>query len=119
MKRLLQSMLFGLIGAAAFAIIPAGAQPETQGPYSDNGYDDGAYNGSGYGGYTSAYNPYYDPSNDPYYDPYCDYYTPPWGYPPDYCRYGLWYDPVYVSGAWYWGPIYYSWFFGAPWFWIN
>src|SRR5262245_52736331 len=48
---------------------------------------------------------FYNPLYDPFYDPYCDYYTPPWGFPPDYCRYQLWNQPVYFGGSWYSGPI--------------
>ena len=75
-----------------------------------------------YGGYYDSYDPYY---NDGYYDgyagydPYCDYYTPPWGYPPDYCRYQLWYEPIFFGGSWYNGPIYYRTYGGFNWFWLN
>ncbi len=53
------------------------------------------------------------------YDPNCDYYTPPWGYPSDYCQYQLWNEPVFYSGTWYSGPIYYRTVGGANWFWLN
>lgn len=35
-----------------------------------------------------------------------DYYNPPWGYPPDYCVYEIWDQPVHADGLWYNGPIY-------------
>jgi hypothetical protein len=53
------------------------------------------------------------------YNPDCDYYTPPWGYPADYCRYRVWNQPVYFSGVWYDGPIYYRNLRGVNWFWLN
>lgn len=53
------------------------------------------------------------------YDPNCDYYSPPWGYPSDYCQYQLWNEPVFYSGTWYSGPIYYRTVGGANWFWLN
>jgi hypothetical protein len=53
------------------------------------------------------------------YDPNCDYYSPPWGYPSDYCQYQLWNEPVFYSGSWYSGPIYYRNVGGANWFWLN
>lgn len=70
---------------------------------------------------------YGDPYNDPYNDPYagssaygdCDYYTPPWGYPDDYCDYDIWNQPVYFGGSWYSGPIYYRYSSGIPYFWLN
>ena len=49
----------------------------------------------------------------------CDYYAPPWGYPPDYCRYRLWNQPVYYGGVWFSGPIYYRADGGANTFWLN
>lgn len=44
----------------------------------------------------------------------CDYYDyydapPPWGLPPGYCGYPVYYGPVYWDGYWYRGPIYYRW----------
>jgi len=60
-----------------------------------------------------------DHSGNANYDPHCDYYTPPWGYPPDYCRYRIWNEPVYYSGIWYGGPIYYRTQSGTNWFWLN
>ncbi len=64
-------------------------------------------------------------SNDGYYytgvsyNPSCDYYTPPWGYPADYCRYRIWNEPVYSGGVWFNGPIYYRTIAGANSFWLN
>src|SRR5258706_11626090 len=82
-------------------------------PYSGGGYAD-PYSGGGYA------DPYYDSYSDPYADPYaCDYYDPPWGYPPDYCLYQTWNEPVYSGGLWYSGPIYYRNYSGANWFWLN
>ncbi|HXJ03412.1 MAG TPA: hypothetical protein VNH44_19485 [Micropepsaceae bacterium] len=82
----------------------------------------------GYGGYYDS-DPYADPYADPYYgapydsgyaDPYaCDYYDPPWGYPPDYCAYQIWQQPIYVGGLWYSGPIYYRSYGGERLFWLN
>src|SRR5262245_15187869 len=79
---------------------PAKAQTDPyydQGPdsYADPYYADPAYA-----------DPYYaDPYDSAYADPYaCDYYNPPWGYPPDYCAYQTWFDPIYVGGLWYSGP---------------
>ena len=67
---------------------------------------------SGY--YDNGY--YYTGAN---YDPDCDYYTPPWGYPSDYCRYQVWNQPVYYGGVWFDGPIYYRTNAGVNWFWLN
>jgi hypothetical protein len=53
------------------------------------------------------------------YDASCDYYTPPWGYPPDYCRYPVWSQPVYYAGIWYGGPIYYRSYGSYNLFWLN
>lgn len=53
------------------------------------------------------------------YNPYCDYYSPPWGYPPDYCRYRVWNEPVYYGGVWFNGPIYYRTLGGVNSFWLN
>ena len=66
------------------------------------------------GYYDSGY--YYTGMN---YDPDCDYYTPPWGYPSDYCHYRVWNEPVYYAGVWFDGPIYYRTYAGANWFWLN
>ena len=67
----------------------------------------GSYYGGGYYASTAIY------------DASCDYYTPPWGYPSDYCRYQIWSDPVYSGGIWYGGPIYYRAYGGTNWFWLN
>src|SRR5215208_6430362 len=107
-------------------------------PYSDQGYEDqygdayGYDNGYGdpYGYDSGAYNydyadPFYftastySPVYDPFYDPYCDYYTPPWGFPLDYCRYQTWNQPIYYGGLWYSGPIYYRAISGVNWYWLN
>ena len=58
-------------------------------------------------------------SSDVDYDTSCDYYTPPWGYPADYCRYQLWSEPVYYGGVWYSGPIYSRIYGGERWYWLN
>jgi hypothetical protein len=54
----------------------------------------------------------------------CDYYDtynapPPWGLPPDYCEYPVYFEPVFVDGTWYRGPIYYRWTHGRRLFWLN
>lgn len=59
------------------------------------------------------------PYSDVDYDTSCDYYTPPWGYPADYCRYQLWSEPVYYGGVWYSGPIYSRFYGGERWYWLN
>ena len=48
-----------------------------------------------------------------------DYYEPPWGYPPDYCNYEVYDQPVYVGGVWYRGPIYWRYDNGVRVFWVN
>ena len=80
------------------------ASPAVQ--YADNDYA-GNYDNDG------AYANYTDNSAS------CDYYTPPWGYPADYCRYELWNEPVYYRGVWYSGPIYSRNYGGETWFWLN
>ena len=59
----------------------------------------------------------------PFSDPcaYYDYYdeAPPWGLPPDYCDYPVYFEPVFVDGYWYRGPIYYRWEGGERLFWLN
>jgi len=42
----------------------------------------------------------------------------PWGYPAGACG-AYWYDPVYVDGIWYQGPICYRFVHGRRVFWIN
>jgi len=98
MKRVTKALL------AAIAL--AGAVTAVSAPASAAGVYFGYSNGPAYGGYYSSgpgYDPYYDPYAgyaDPYdgggyADPYaCDYYDPPWGYPPDYCLYQTWNEPV-------------------------
>jgi hypothetical protein len=54
----------------------------------------------------------------------CDYYeyydeAPPWGLPPDYCDYPVYYEPVFYGGYWYRGPIYYRWYRGRRLFWLH
>lgn len=54
----------------------------------------------------------------------CDYYdyydeAPPWGLPPDYCEYPVFFEPVYFDGTWYRGPIYYRWTHGRRLFWLH
>lgn len=49
----------------------------------------------------------------------CNYYTPPWGYPPDYCQYQVWNEPIYYGGIWFSGPIYYRRYLGENWFWLR
>jgi hypothetical protein len=54
----------------------------------------------------------------------CDYYdyyneAPPWGLPPDYCEYPVYFEPVYFEGTWYRGPIYYRWTHGRRLFWLH
>ena len=81
-------------------------------PYYDQQYSDQQYYGDYSGDYYNYdysdpnyyYTPTYTPIYDPFYDPYCDYYTPPWGFPLDYCRYQTWNQPVYFGGLWYSRP---------------
>jgi hypothetical protein len=54
----------------------------------------------------------------------CDYYDyydepPPWGLPPDYCDYPVYFEPVFFDGYWYRGPIYYRWTHGRRLFWLH
>lgn len=71
-------------------------------------------------GFSFGYDgPGYAPFSDP-----CDYYDyydepPPWGLPPDYCDYPVYFEPVYYDGYWYRGPIYYRWYGGERLFWLN
>jgi hypothetical protein len=63
--------------------------------------------------------PDYMPFSNP-----CDYYDyydepPPWGLPPDYCEYPVYFEPVYYDGYWYRGPIYYRWSGGERLYWLN
>jgi hypothetical protein len=52
---------------------------------------------------------------------YYDYYDepPPWGLPPDYCDYPVYFEPVFFDGYWYRGPIYYRWTHGRRLFWLH
>ncbi|MDE2133731.1 MAG: hypothetical protein KGM97_08855 [Alphaproteobacteria bacterium] len=65
----------------------------------------------------------YGPGFVPYSDPcaYYDYYDepPPWGLPPDYCDYPVYFEPVFWGGEWYRGPIYSRWYGGERLFWLN
>ena len=66
---------------------------------------------------------YYGPDYPGFGDP-CDYYDyydepPPWGLPPDYCDYPVYFEPIFIDGYWYRGPIYYRWYGGERMFWIN
>jgi hypothetical protein len=111
---------------AAFAVsAPAQAQVSV-GVYA--GSDGGYYGQPGYGdpyGYDDGYG--YDnggyadaaPYGDAYAGGTCDYYAPPWGAPPDYCDYNLWYQPVYLGGLWYSGPFYSRYVGGDRLFWLN
>jgi hypothetical protein len=84
-----------LAGAMALGAIPASAQSV---------------------GFSFGYGPVFS-------DPcaYYDYYDqpPPWGLPPDYCDYPVYFEPVFVDGYWYRGPIYYRWQGGERLFWLN
>ena len=139
MRSLAKAALVAVVmgGTVADFAIPAMAQ--TAAPYYDNGY----YGPDPYGpppppdygpppppDYGPPPPPDYGPPPPPAYgyapaygDPYAcetyDYYDPPWGYPPDYCDYNVWYQPVYVGGLWYSGPIYYRDFGGDRMFWLN
>lgn len=124
-KAALAAILMG--GAAAGLPIPATAQ--TADPYG--GYYDADPYGPPpppdygppppppyYGPPPPAYG-YYPAYGDPYACDAYDYYNPPWGYPPDYCNYNVWYEPIYIGGLWYSGPIYYRDFGGERRFWLN
>jgi hypothetical protein len=104
-----------LTGSVMTLSAPANAQVSAYiGVGGDPGY--GAYYGSD--PYAEPY--YADPYDSAYADPYaCDYYEPPWGYPPDYCAYQIWQEPIYVGGLWYSGPIYYRGFGADRSFWLN
>ena len=59
-----------------------------------------------------------------YFSNSCDYYdyydvAPPWGMPPDYCEYPVYFDPIFWGGSWYRGPIYYRWYGGERLYWLN
>jgi hypothetical protein len=54
----------------------------------------------------------------------CDYYDyynapPPWGLPPNYCNYNVYFQPIYWNGEWYRGPVYYRFEGGRRVFWLN
>lgn len=114
-----------LTGSAVAISVPANAQVSAYvGVGGDPGfgayYESDPYADPYYAGPYDA-DPYaYDSGYaDPYACDYYDYYEPPWGYPPDYCNYQVWTQPVYVSGLWYGGPIYYRSYGGVNWFWLN
>jgi hypothetical protein len=129
MRRLTKAALtaIALAGAAAAMSAPANAQGMYYGadPYGapppPPAYAD-PYAAPAYAP-TAPYDPYTYGYGAPAYDPYAcsayDYYNPPWGYPPDYCNYQVWTQPVYVGGLWYGGPIYYRDFGGDRMFWLN
>ena len=124
MKKMTKAVLaaLALTGAAMAMSAPAKAQVSAYvGVGGDSGF--GAYYESD--SYADPYYaaPYADAYDSNYADPYAcdyyDYYEPPWGYPPDYCNYQVWTQPVYASGLWYGGPIYYRSYSGVNWFWLN
>ncbi|MGA7713835.1 MAG: hypothetical protein WCA81_18220 [Rhizomicrobium sp.] len=84
-----------LAGATALTAIPASAQSV---------------------GFSFGYGPVF---SDPcaYYDYYDE--APPWGLPPNYCDYPVYFEPVFFDGYWYRGPIYYRWEGGERLFWLN
>jgi hypothetical protein len=45
------------------------------------------------------------------------YAAPPCSYNPYRCGYYSYSDPVFVGGAWVYGPHYYRWWGGHPWVW--
>src|SRR5438105_8721607 len=116
-----QSLSFGVTVGDPYAGGYVGPDPYGPPPaYAPAPYDD-AY-GYGYDPYGAV--PY---AADPYAyaaDPYAacatyDYYNPPWGYPPDFCNYQVWQEPIYVGGLWYSGPTYYRTYGGERMFWLN
>ncbi len=67
--------------------------------------DDGYYGYPYYGDYGDDYYGYADPcASYDYYD-----VPPPWGMPPGYCGYPVYYGPFYWGDTWYRGPLYYRW----------
>ncbi|MGC9953528.1 MAG: hypothetical protein ABSD21_04530 [Rhizomicrobium sp.] len=97
-KAALSALMFA--GATAFFAAPASAEVNV-----------GISFGFGGPGYVTFSDPcaYYD-----YYDE-----PPPWGLPPDYCDYPVYFEPVYYDDYWYRGPIYYRWYGGERLFWLN
>lgn len=66
---------------------------------------------------------WYGPGYPAFADP-CDYYdyydeAPPWGLPPDYCEFPVYFGSVFWGGTWYRGPIYYRWDGGHRLYWLN
>jgi hypothetical protein len=115
--------------AGSASAVSAPAQAQVSGYVGVDGGD--AYFGGSYEADPYAA-PYYSEPGDPYAygdqyaygdsyaDPYaCDFYNPPWGYPPDYCAYQTWQEPIYYGGLWYSGPIYYRSYGGERLFWLN
>ncbi|MDE2183326.1 MAG: hypothetical protein KGJ78_09920 [Alphaproteobacteria bacterium] len=92
-----------MAGAATVLSAPARADVSIGFSFGDDGYYPGDFS---------------DPCD--YYD-YYDYYDapPPWGLPPDYCDYPVYFEPVYWDGYWYRGPIYYRWYGGQRLYWLN
>ena len=135
MKRVTKAVFAALALAGAATALSAPAKAAGGVYFGSSGGD--PYYGGSYSSdpYADPYSiPYADPYADPYYsdpsygygyqdsysDPYaCDYYNPPWGYPPDYCSYQTWNQPVYYGGLWYSGPVYYRNYGGANLFWLN
>lgn len=103
-----------LAGVAVIGATPAAA-------HTSVGISFGFGVGPGYGyygpGYGYAYGPGYGGDDCDYYD----YYDvpPPWGLPPGYCGYPVYYGPVYWGDTWYRGPIYYRWDGDRRLFWLN
>jgi len=98
---------FGKMALAALMVAGAGAALSTPAAART---DIGISFGFGYPGYAN-----FGP---------CDYYNyynapPPWGLPPNYCDYDVYYEPVFWGGEWYRGPIYYRWVHGGRVFWLN
>jgi hypothetical protein len=99
--------MMGFANAALGALMLAGATFAMTAPAS-------AYVGIefGFGGPGFAFG---DPCD--YYDYYAE--SPPWGLPPDYCDYPVYFEPVFFDGFWYRGPIYYRWTHGRRLFWLH
>src|ERR1700680_2217055 len=130
-----------LAGAVSALSAPAMAQSDPyNGYYGPDPYGPPGTAAAPYANATQYADPYAQQAPDPYAqqapyadpyayqqpypyanaDPYaCDYYNPPWGYPPDYCAYQVWQEPIYVGGLWYSGPIYYRNYGGGRQFWLN
>ncbi|MDE3116101.1 MAG: hypothetical protein KGL26_10915 [Pseudomonadota bacterium] len=72
-----------------------------------------------------GYPPYgYDDDEDYGYADPCasyNYYDapPPWGMPPGYCGYPVYYGSFYWGDTWYRGPVYYRWDGDRRLYWMN